>query len=49
MVVKLVNRTNVSKQISKEIKEFKKGNKKIKNKKQAIAIAYNKLKKKRRK
>tara|TARA_X000001388_G_scaffold14589_2_gene8400 strand:- start:25 stop:159 length:135 start_codon:yes stop_codon:yes gene_type:complete len=44
----LVNRATVSKQISKEIKEFKKGNKNIKSKKQAIAVVYNKLKKKRR-
>jgi hypothetical protein len=35
--------------ISKEIEAYKKGNKRIKSKKQAIAIAYSKDKKKNKK
>ena len=44
----MVNRANISNQIKKETKAYKEGNPRIKSKKQAVAIAYSKLKNKRR-
>jgi len=48
MEEKLVNRANISNQIKKEMKAYKEGNPRIKSKKQAMAVAYSKVKNKRR-
>ena len=44
----MANRANISNQIKKEMKAYKEGNPRIKSKKQAMAVAYSKVKNKRR-